>query len=340
MAHAFLPPSGAANWVACPAWARMNQQFPELSDQTAADEGTQAHAALAAAITTGAVPADDAVNEALAFISTLPVKQWDVEKTRHWRRVPENFGTPDLVGWDGVHLYVVDYKHGHGYVEHENNHQLVNYAALVLEDVPAEFKARVICHLIIVQPRCYKAEAAREWVVSATDLRGPINILTNQAGLALQENPPARTGPQCLHCNGRHACATLRNATSAAIDFSGVARASVPTEAEAGAELRLVREALDRLKAIESGLAEQVAHHIKSGARVPGWSLQAKPGREDWKVPPESVLALGVPAKPPVPVTPNQARKAGLPAEIVALMSERKNTAPELVRSNPKEIFK
>ena len=182
--------------------------------------------------------------------------------------------------------------------------------------------------------------AAREWVVSATDLRGPINILTNQADLALQGNPPARTGPQCLHCNGRHACATLRAVTSAAIDFSGVARASVPTEAEAGAELRLVREALDRLKAIESGLAEQVAHYIKSGARVPGWSLQAKPGREDWKVPPESVLALGVPAKPPVPVTPNQARKAGLPAEIVALMSERKNTAPELVRSNPKEIFK
>ena len=139
MTHAFLPPSGAANWVACPAWARMNQQFPELSDQTAADEGTQAHAALAAAITTGAVPADDAVNEALAFISALPVKQWDVEKTRHWRRVPENFGTPDLVGWDGVHLYVVDYKHGHGYVEHRGNQQLVNYAAMVLEDVPAEF---------------------------------------------------------------------------------------------------------------------------------------------------------------------------------------------------------
>ena len=128
----------------------------------------------------------------------------------------------------------------------------------------------------------------------------------------------------------------------AAIDLSNGGSSSIAlTPAAVGAELALVDAAISRLDAVRAGLQEQARHTLQSGGQIPGWQMQSKSGREAWRLPADQVLALGVPAGPSKPVTPTQARKAGVPPEVIALLASRPTTAPELVRADPeaKGIF-
>ena len=65
---------------------------------------------------------------------------------------------------------------------------------------------------------------------------------------------------------------------------------------------------------------------IKQGAAIPGWMAQQGQGREKWAMPLPEVIALGqmmgVDISKPGAVTPKQAIKAGLPAELVKQYSE------------------
>lgn len=353
-AHAFLPPSGADNWAACAAWPTMQQTHPDLGDPSASEEGTRAHELLAAVMGGAVVPMcdseemADAVMVAADYARSLPVAEWHVERHLSGERIAPgdaNHGTPDLLGWHGLNLYVIDFKYGHRHVPHLGNLQLANYAALALEqavNIDGLVEQSVMVHLTIVQPRAYGHDPVRTWKIPAGELRAYANTLANAAARALKPDAPASTGPQCAYCNARHACGALRRVSGAAIDLAaGGAAAVALTPAAIGAELALVDSAIARLDAVRTGLQEQARHAIQSGGQIPGWAMQSKAGREAWKVAPDVVLALGVPAKPAAPVTPNQARKAGLDVDVVAAMSERKSGTPELVRasSNAKGVF-
>lgn len=354
-AHAFLPPSGADNWAACAAWPTMQQTHPDLGDPTASEEGTRAHELLARAIMGGVNPyleapeeMADAVMVAADYARSLPVAEWHVERHLSGERIAPgdaNHGTPDLLGWHGLNLYVLDFKYGHRHVPHIGNLQLVNYAALEIENavnIDGLVEQNVMVHLTIVQPRAYGHDPVRTWKIPAGELRAYANVLANAAARALRPNAPASTGPQCTYCNGRHACAALRQVAGAAIDLSNGGSSSIAlTPAAVGAELALVDAAISRLDAVRAGLQEQARHTLQSGGQIPGWQMQSKSGREAWRLPADQVLALGVPAGPAKPVTPTQARKAGVPPEVISLLASRPTTAPELVRADPeaKGIF-
>lgn len=353
--HAFLPPSGADNWAACAAWPTMQQTHPDLGDPTASEEGTQAHALLAEVMSGAGVnylsvgeEMADAVMVAADYARSLPVAEWHVERHLSGEVIApagKNHGTPDLLGWHGLNLYVLDFKYGHRHVPHIGNLQLVNYAALALDDavkIDGLVEQSVTVHLTIIQPRAYGHDPVRTWKIPAGELRAYANVLRNAAERALQPNAPASTGPQCAYCNGRHACVALRRVAGAAIDLSNGGSSSIAlTPAAIGAELAVVDSAIARLDAVRSGLQEQARHAMNSGGQIPGWQLQSKSGREAWRLPADQVLALGVPAGPAKPVTPTQARKAGVPPEIVSMLASRPTSAPELVRADPeaKGIF-
>ena len=220
-AHAFLPPSGADNWAACAAWPTMQQTHPDLGDPTASEEGTRAHELLALEMRgLGYLGADeemsDAVMLAADYARSLPVVEWNVERHLSGEAIApagKNHGTPDLLGWHGLNLYVLDFKYGHRHVPHIGNLQLVNYAALALDNavnIDGLVEQSVTVHLTIIQPRAYGHDPVRTWKIPAGELRAYNNFLRNAAERALRPGAPASTGPQCTYCNGRHACVALR----------------------------------------------------------------------------------------------------------------------------------
>jgi hypothetical protein len=84
---------------------------------------------------------------------------------------------------------------------------------------------------------------------------------------------------------------------------------------------------MEQLKALKTGYEEQVKATIKGGTAVPGWCLQPTAGREKWQKSQVEVLAMGqlfgVDLKKDDVITPNQARKAGVPNEVLAVYSGR-----------------
>lgn len=348
--HAHLAPSSAARWVVCTGSPGMEAQYPQTGESDAATEGTAAHWALAEVlhgrtVAEGQITPDgvaltaemvDAAEDVLAWIDMLKQSSPDdPAEVRIEQRVKnpaihaKNYGTPDLVIWfeNSKRLFVVDYKFGHGWVEAFENWQLINYAALVAADlcIDGAEQLRVMVSMVIIQPRAYHPDGPiRTWQVQLAHLRGYWNRLV----MAADDTPVLRVSPECKYCSARHACPELMARGLSEVDRS---RAPVPfdlTPQALGIELHDIRRAIAALEARETGLTAQAEALLKLGKPVPFWSLASKPGSMAWTVADAEVLALGDMvgkslAKPSAPITPAQAKKAGLAPELVDAYSAR-----------------
>lgn len=353
-AHAYLPPSGAADWLACSKWPEMQRLYPDTGDDEASRAGTAAHWAGAEMIhgrvvAEGQITPDNTVLDQ-EMIDSAEVWARDVLRTLHTGTTrpvhgstfgveqhlpaalhPQNWGTPDTWYWDtnaGV-LHVWDFKHGHGIVDEWQNWQLINYAALLaaMLQLPATTQLR----LTVIQPRAFhRGGARRTWRTTLAELAPLVDRLTLAAEDATAPNPTARPSAACTHCSGRHACEALQRDAYRSADL---ALASTPLDlgAEAaGTELALLGPALKRLKARIDGLEQQLQAQIEAGHRSSRWILERVPGREGWKVPVESVEAIGLAAGVPLvrkqPLTPTQAKAAGCPEWVLTDYTERKTS--------------
>lgn len=351
MNHAPLAPSSAARWVQCPGSVvgQLASPLPD-DDPEASDEGTAAHN-LAAAMLNGtpALDTDDAemLESAMLYeniIMKLVSQQVEHVELHVEERVTcptiheHNYGTPDAWMFNRARatLDVFDFKYGHGYVEVFENWQLLNYAAGVLSQLGI-ITAPTTINLHIIQPRSYHRDGPhRTWSLRLVDLSKYTTRLRDAATVAMFDNPPFMTGPECKYCRARNTCPALRTVGYAAIDMSSRSMPLEMTPQVTGMVLRQVRDALKRLESIESGLSQQAEHILRNNGRVPGYHLESKPAARSWKVPAVEVLALGdmmcVPLGKPVDViTPTQAIKAGIPETVIDVYSERKNGAAKLV---------
>ena len=258
-------------------------------------------------------------------------------------------GTPDAAQVDMIArvIRVGDLKFGFKFVEVWENWQLMIYASALLRwwGISGLDEQHWWVELTIVQPRSYHRDGqVRTWRVRATDLRAYINIAI---AAAAQAGGDCTVNPGCTDCPGRHACMTLQNSAASAIEQS---YGSVPLEltpAAVGDELRRLAEAMRYMEARITGLQTQAESMLRGGSVVPGWRLGAGYARETWREGSESlVLALaayyGNPqlAKPTRAITPNQARKAGLPADVVAVFAHKPSTGVKLIKQDPNEAKK
>lgn len=362
-AHSIVGPSGAARRIQCPRSVTLETQFPETEQSQDAAEGDAAHWAVAEMLQGRLVDVgviapngvalteemcrgadlmyDDVVRSLQPY--GLQPHQGQIEQTIAIPRVhPLAFGSPDfyiLIAGAPATLLIWDYKFGHRIVEAFENPQLVDYIAGATEGIHDTLQG---CNVVakIVQPRGYHREGPiRTWETTLVALRGLLNISESAAAQALGPDPKARVGPECRDCRARHACPELRRVGFHAMSESVRAMPEVLDADAAAVELRMVREAIERLQARESGLEAQLVSELKSGRRVAGWMLEESSGRERWKVPAEQVIALGNAfkinlAKPPEAITPNQARDAGLDPAIVKEMADRQRGAATLVFDN------
>jgi hypothetical protein len=280
----------------------------------------------------GVVVTDDMHDGAALAMEALAAMGggWQVESRVAIPRVaPECYGTVDAWLYNDGTLRVVDYKYGWAPVEARDNWQLIAYAAGLLEGRDDRSTA---VELTIIQPRPYHRDGpVRTWRVMGADLRPQINQLAHAAGLATSSVGGGNhytTGAWCVGCKARHACPAL--ATLAGVMVECAARPDLPGDAPPsaqGRELDLLDAAIAVLEARRSGLAAAVEARLQAGGAVPGWGLVRSRGRLAWTVEPEAVAAIGTVcgcdlSKPAV-ITPTQARKAGVPEELLQGITTR-----------------
>jgi hypothetical protein len=241
-------------------------------------------------------------------------------------------------------LHAGDYKYGHGFVDAVENWQLISYACAIALGLP-EWPKTV--DLTIVQPRCFTAgDMVRTWTITGEELREYLDEIRERIVVMLGENPLCVTGEECLYCSAAHSCQTLGRAVAQVIGYMSE---PVAFDLPAGAisrELNILYDAQVLLKARTGGVLNEVSARIKSGKAIPGWRLENAYGRQEWSKPLAEVVALGnlmgIDISSPGAITPKQAIKAGLPAELVNSYSEVKKSELKLVQddgSKAKEAF-
>lgn len=355
--HAPFAPSGLATIVACPGAFKMRKLYPEDEDSPSAMEGTAAHwvasemllgrthaagelAPNGVAVTEEMLDGAEMYADALApYLDGAKIETPVSCASIH----ADCYGTPDFSRLRENTLIVADYKFGHRHVEVFENWQLLAYAAGEMFYWHGEGELEII--FLIIQPRSYHRDGpVREWRMPASELPAYVERLRAACIAAEQPDAPCVPSIHCQDCSASHACPALQNAAYSALDIAGQSAPLELTPEATGLELRIIEWAIERLKARQSGLSEQAQAMLRSGTSVPGYALEAGTGREKWAKSVEEVIALGgmmgVNVSKPGVITPKQAIKAGLPAEIVRAYSETPVGEVKLVRSNEKQLRK
>lgn len=360
--HAPLAPSSAARLVACTGSRMLAARYPQ-EPTIETREGEAAHWAGAELIqnrpvaigqlaANGVTLTDEMIEAAEMYAEHIQSRKHTlpghVERlVRNAALHPQNYGTPDHVNMETMHLFIDDFKYGHRYVEVFENWQLIDYTALVLAEmgVDDEIAKALKVTMTIVQPRCYhRGGPIRTWTVLASELRPYFDVLRNKFEEAMRDDAPCTVNPECEFCTGRWACEAATAGGFKAVEH---AYSSAPLRippAAAALELRTLRRAETTLKARISGLEEQLLAACRRGQNVPFFSVEHGQGRTVWTSPPEEVISLGamlgVNVSKPGTITPKQAIKAGLDAEVVKLYSDTPRGAAQLVEDDGKTAAK
>ena len=341
--HAILAPSSAARRMQCAGSRSMEAQFPQSEDNPSAAEGTLAHEVNLAALnlmTLNLTTIPDGATEEMLdgadmWVETVaPIiaqsSQYACEQYLTIHSVhKECSGTPDFWAYDDKDktIDIIDYKFGHRYVDVFENWQLLEYAIGVCDHIHVLRSDLLKIRLTIVQPRCFTPEGpVRTWEITPDELAKYMTRLQKSESESMKPDCNVVTGPECRDCSARHACTNLQRAAMQEVEMSvQPAPFDLPADVQ-GWELVQIKRSLDILKARESGLENELLAKIKAGTPVNGWGVVQGQGREKWAKSVEEVLALGemmgVNINKPSAITPKQAIKAGLDADLVRSYSD------------------
>lgn len=346
-----LRPSGADRWAYCPASPELEDRYPEVQDSEKAREGTAAHWYVAqsllgqppalGALAPNGHPVDAEMAECgqvyldycrgwMAKAGPQALIRVETKLTMHGLIHPLNEGTPDFFMVDHTNKVIVvpDFKYGHQPVDVFQRLQNVNYAAGACEGLelgPLDIHDWEVV-LAIVQPRNYRADGpVQEWRITGAHLFDLINWLCARAQEVMRPGAPCHTGDWCLDCSANLHCAAFQAVAGRAMELSRSPLAADLSDDALGLQLLLVNRALEKLKAMQSGLEELAESRIKGGNIVPHFAIKSKAGAEKWRDPAAAVTmadAFGFNLrKPPgtqTVLTPTQVRKLpGFPLELL-----------------------
>lgn len=357
--HSVFPPSSMRRLTKCTGSFDLCRLYPEPEDSPAAMEGTAFHEVVANLIggasmvvgslaSNGIAVTEEMVEGAEMCVEAIPFEflgSCRVEERIDIHGIhPECFGTPDVWFYDPVKrvLNVLDWKFGHGYVEVFENYQLAAYASGIMDQQGYDDQ-EIWVKFTIVQPRCFHKDGpVRTWGCKAHELRGMINIMAMACGTAATGQGVCRTGEHCRHCSGIVACDAAQRAGAAAMDFTAQPVPSEMSPADRGLYLTRVRQAATMLKALDSGLSEEIERSIRGGQSVPGFTLEPGRGSAAWSKPFNEVAALGdmlgVQLRKEALLTPIQAtaalKKMGVDGSVISGYSESTSGALKLAQTD------
>lgn len=353
--HSIFPPSSMFRLVKCTGSFDLCQLYPEPEDSPHSMEGTAFHEVVAnllngvpmlagALASNGIAITDEMLEGADICVEAIPhdmVPHCHVEERVDVTQIHEAcFGTPDVWFYDPVKkvLNVLDWKFGHGYVDVFENYQLAAYAAGIIETHGYDDQ-EIWVKFTIVQPRCYHKDGpVRLWGCRAHELRGLVNEMMMACGIAASGQGVCQTGEHCRHCSAIVHCPAAQRAGMALIDFTARPIPSEMSPAEKGTYLARIQRAAVMLKALDTGLSEEIERSIRNGSPVPGFTLEPGQGRTAWSKPFAEVATLGdmfgVQLRKEALITPIQAiaalKKAGIDGEVVKSYSETTTGALKL----------
>lgn len=351
----FFSPSNADRWVNCPASVVLSQPFAGKQEQTDdAKEGEAAHWVAEQTVRGNVIPSvtpnglpvtKEMLEGAEIYAALLKDKGAVLEQYESCARIHPQMGKMRV---DAAYvtkatrtLTIVDYKFGFTPVDAFENWQLL--ASVVGFD----YEKGQHIELVVVQPRAIGEPAVKSWSLTVEEYDGKwLPVLKAAAEEVVSANPRAVTGSHCKYCPARHSCKALTTATRSMVDYTLTEATNLDfTPDGAGIELAMLMDAAERIKHRIAGLEAQVEGHIKDGKNVPGFTLEQSYGRLNWTVPAEKVLAVaklsGVNIlAPPEPLTPTQAKKAGLAESVVSKLAARAYAGDKLKRVDTKQMRK
>ena len=340
-------PSGSAVWLSCPMGLTMQNRYGDRYPAgAAAEEGTAAHWVLEKALDAqiddmpkvaenGVAVTEDMIQHALNTVDYVDRLAEGGEVLSEKRLVLKLPNTPDILGTadvivlppDGKTVHVIDYKYGYTHVPADSP-QLKIYGVAARQAFQRE-----TVYLHVIQPRDYTAKPIRAHHFTPIEQNDFCAGVEMAMRLAASRQPVAVPGTHCNRCPGRGQCAAVRDWSM--VEEHVGSDAQLSPEAVAF-ELHLARRQAELASARVKGLEDEAAHVLRSGGLVPGWGMQSKPGREQWTGEAEVLaLAQGFGLLDTVSerrlITPNQAIKAGLPAELVRMHTTRPQGEAKLV---------
>lgn len=337
-----IRPSNAHFWFGekgCHAFPRIARQFPERNkDTTAREDGIRAHAHAEHWIKTGARPdmsdiPDDMADSLHEYVRY--VQDWQIEQRldlSRWFGEGRN-GTPDAVRLRQP--AVADLKTGRRHVEVKRNVQLSIYAL-------AQFGTAHAVTLQIFQPT---HGGWSSWAATPEYLVWFEHELTESVKRVNDPNAKAQSGPYCRNCPALFNCSAAYDAGVSLYEAVDDAPVHMATPRELSARLTTVRIALDRVKSIDAALTAEVEAAVSMGQTVPGWQLQNKQTPLHWKEKNTDELftlgdLLGVDLrKKPDAITPTQAKRAGVPPDVLDKFATRSNTVKLIPLKNIEDDF-
>lgn len=361
LGHAAVgPPSGLAQIIQCPGSVAMCAGIPDPPESEEIREGNAAEwvaqewdagrrPVIGHAAPNGVTITDEMMRGAMqwvyatrgatpAFVQT-PVSCAPIH--------PSSWGTPDKARVDTSPAVIVyDYKFGHLLHDPFEHWQCIAYVTGLCHMFGLLGNPDVQCEIVIVQPRDY-SDPIKSWSFTVGELRAYINIAHAAVAESQQPNAPLRVGPACLNCKAALKCRAFQYAASKVIEFSGRQSPVEMTTDALGAELTLLRDAIDLLKARHDAIEQQTLAMWFAGRKVRGYSCEQGVSRLNWNRDAGEVIAtcdayqIDVrKSKHPATITPTQAMQRGLPEEICKLIASRTPGEWKVVRDDPRKIAK
>lgn len=357
--HAPLAPSSASRLVMCAGSRAMAEAYPQ-EDTIEKRQGHATHwaakelltgqqVALGQVADNGVTLTDEMIEVAdiyTAHIFMRPVGVGHVEEHISTGPLhPANYGTPDHWVYDpnDHHLYVDDLKNGHRYVDVVGNWQLINYVALIAFLLGFYGDDRLKVTMTIAQPRAFHRRGPiRSVTVTLGELRGAFAVLQTAFFAAMQPNAPvvAANPGECLDCPGRHVCEAATAAAYVGVDMAYDSTPLIMSPAALSKEYRLLVRAEKMITARREGIRQAVLSSIQRGVSVPFFMIDHKSGRTVFRdeAKEQGILEVaqvyGVKVTKDAMITPTQAIKAGIPADVIKMYSHAPSGAAELVEDD------
>lgn len=303
-AHALLSASSAHRWLYCTPSARLEEQFPDTTSESAA-EGTLAHELAEAKIRNYFCSVDFGKRKLTNFIKKLKgEKLWNDEmlgytdeyldyvksaalgmknqpsvaiekEVSYSMYAKDGFGTADCILISGGILHVIDFKYGKGVpVTAEGNPQLSLYALGAYEAYKLLYPVERI-KMSVVQPRLNNIS---EWETSLAELLSWGEYVKKKADLAWEGIGDYLPGENiCRFCRARMQC-RARSDHNVKQAFEIGELPPLITAEEAGKRLL----AMEDVVRYQKDLQEWALSECLAGKEVPGWKAVEGRGSRDW----------------------------------------------------------